>query len=89
MDFDIFSIAHPQIYFRTPSLEGLDVEHVGRNYVHVDVNRRRCVLVFQSEADELALVLTLVLYTIDEVRASLNHTLIDEFLEGFVLAAIA
>ena len=51
----------------------------------------RCggVLVFQSKAHKLTLVGTLVLDTIDEVGATLNHTLIDEFLEGLVLAGIA
>ena len=51
----------------------------------------RCggVLVLQSETDELTLVLTLVLYAIDEVGAALNHTLVDQFLEGLVLAGVA
>ena len=51
---------------------------------------RRCgVLVLQPETDELALVRTFVLYAVDEVGASLNHTLVDQLLEGLVLAGVA
>ena len=74
---------------RTPSLEGLNVEHVSRDDVHIDVDRRRGVLVLQAEADELTLVGTLVLDAIHEVGAALNHTLIDQLLERLVLARVA
>ena len=77
------------VIFRTPSLESLDVENISRNNVHIHVNRCRGVLILQTKANELTLIGTLVFDTINEVTAPLNHTLIDEFLEGLVLARIA
>ena len=51
---------------------------------------RRCgIIVLQAEADEFTLVGTLVLDTINEVRTTLNHTLVHELLEGLVLARVA
>ena len=77
------------LVFRTPGLEGINVQHVSRDDVDVYVDRSRGVLVLQSEADELTLVGTLVLNTIDEVGATLNHTLVDQLLEGLILARVA
>ena len=51
----------------TPSLEGLNVEHISANNVDINMDRCRGVLIFQSEANELTLVGSLILNTIDKV----------------------
>ena len=49
------------------------------------MNRLRLVLFFQTQRDELVGTHN----SIDEVRTSLNHTLVHQFLEGFAFANIA
>ena len=79
------------VVFRTPSLEGLEVENVGRDNVHVDVDG--CELIVgstglgsflhhvQAEEHRMTSLLAGLVIAIDEVRTTLYHTLIDEFLE--------
>ena len=52
------------------------------------MNRCYLIVVFQSATDELTLILPL-LYSINEIRATLNHTLVDKFLKRLVLTTIA
>ena len=69
----------------TPCLEGLHVQNVVLHYVHVHVDWCCVVLVLEAQAYEGVGVLD----TVNEVASSLNHTLVDEFLEGFLLLAHA
>ena len=89
---DIFAILEDELsmlVLRSPSLEGLDVEHISADNVHIHMDRcYLLVVVLQVQTHELTLVCSLVLDTIHEVRASLNHTLIHEFLEGLILTRI-
>ena len=74
----------------TPFLERLDVEHVGRHDVHVDVDGGGVILVLETEAHEHGcLRVVVVVYAEHEVASSLDHALVDEFLERLLLAAHA
>ena len=77
------------LVLRAPRLEGLNIEHISRNDVHIDMNGCCSVLVLQAYADKLTLVLTLILNAIHEVGTALNHTLVHQFLERLVLARVA
>ena len=76
------------VVFWTPSLKCLDIKYIGTNNIDVYVDGGSDVVVLQTEADELTLLGPL-LYSIYEVRATLNHTLINQLLEGLILARIA
>ena len=79
------------VVFRTPSLEGLEVEDVGRDNVYVDVDGGELIVgstglgsfLHHVQAEEYRVTgfLAGFVVTIDEVRTTLYHTLIDEFLE--------
>ena len=64
--------------FRTPSLEGLEVEDIVRHDVHVHVEWGSVVLVLQSQRDEGIGVFD----AIDKVATALNHALVYQLLEG-------
>ena len=74
---------------RTPLAESLNVENVVAYYIHVNVDRSNIILILKTNAYELTLVGTLVLDTINKVRATLNHSLVNQFLERLFLAAYA
>ena len=92
---DIFSILKHKLsifIFRSPCLEGFDVEDVIGHDVDIHMDGRRVlVLVFESETDEdgMSFFLTGYVVTIDEVASSLDHALVDKFLEGFFFAAVS
>ena len=69
----------------TPLAEGLQVEHIVANDIHIDVDLLRFVLIAQTERHKLIGAH----HAINEVRATLNHTLVNQLLEGLVLANIA
>ena len=52
------------------------------------MDRSSLVFILQTEADEFTLV-TPLLYSVNEIRATLNHTLVHQFLERLVFTAIA
>ena len=68
-----------------PVFEGLDVEDVVVHNIDVHVDRRGFVFLAEVERHELVGADD----TIDEIGPSLYHALVDEFPEGFVLAADA
>ena len=73
----------------TPSLECLDIENISRYDVYIYMDRSSLLVVLsQVQANKLTLIGTLVLDTINEVRATLNHTLVNQLLEWLVLAAV-
>ena len=56
--------------------------------VHIDVDGGGIILVFLSQADEDGgFGMVVGVDTVDEVGASLNHSLVDQLLVGFFLAA--
>ena len=58
--------------------------------VHVYMDRRGVILVFQSQADEYGrFVVVIAVHAINEIAASLYHSLVDELLEGLFLATYA
>ena len=72
------------LVFRTPSLESLNVELVCLHDVHVNVDWSDVVVVLKSKAYECRVVLAFLIYTIDKVGTTLNHALVDKFLERLV-----
>ena len=70
------------VVFRAPLLEGLQVENIVGDNVYVHVNRCYLVLVSQIVRDESIGILDAV----NKVRAALDHTLVDQFLERLLLA---
>ena len=85
---DVFAVFEHKFsigIFRSPSLEGFGVEHVGRNDVHVHVQRRHLVLILQPVAHESVRVLD----AINKVRPPLDHSLVHQLAERFILRANA
>ena len=76
--FGIFEIRHPVF-------ERLNIEDIIMYYIDIHVDRRGFVLFAEVERHELISTNN----AINEVGATLNHTLVDKFLEGFVFAADA
>ena len=85
---DIFAIFQNKFscaVFRTPRLKGFDIQDVVRHDIHVNVNRRHFILIFQTKTHKRVGVF----YTINEVGTALDHPLIDHLLKGFVFARCA
>ena len=78
----IFQNKFGSIVFRTPRLKGFDIQDVVHHDIHVNVNRRHFILIFQTKTHKRVGVF----YTIYEVRTALDHPLIDHLLKGFVFA---
>ena len=74
-----------RLIFWSPSLECLHVEHIVLHDVHIHVDR--CHVIFLAEV--VAHKGVRVLDAIHKIRTTLNHTLVDELLEWFFLAAVA
>ena len=68
-----------------PLLERLGVEHIVSHDVDIDADGRDLIAVFQPKGD----ILVGADDAIDEVGASLDHALVDEFLEGLFFATEA
>ena len=76
------------LIFGSPCAEGLNVQHITMNDVHIHVYGRNLVLVFQSQRHEERCLITLAfgsLHTINKVTAALNHTLINQLLERLIV----
>ena len=69
---------------RTPGAEGLDIQFVVVHNVHIHMHGDGLVLVLEARAHELVGAGNQV----HKVGASLDHALVDELAEGFVLAHI-
>ena len=76
------------LVFRTPSLESVNIQYIVGYDVDIHMDRSSLVFILQTEADEFTLV-TPLLYSVNEIRATLNHTLVHQFLERLVFTAIA
>ena len=70
---------------RPPCAESVNVENVVADYVHVHMQFLSFVTVLESVRNELVRADD----PVNEIRTSLNHTLIDEFLERFRLADVS
>ena len=77
--------------FRSPSLESFCVEHVVLNDVHVHMDWGHVFVVLsQAERHEnrMSFLVSGLVVAIDEVRTSLDHTLVDQLLERLFLHAV-
>ena len=75
------------LIFGSPCAEGLNVQHVAMNDVHIHVYGRNFVLVFQSQRHKERSLIAFAfgpLHTIYKVASALNHTLINQLLERFI-----
>ena len=79
MDLDIFSTAHPQIYLPSSNTNSASIV---RYDIYVYMDRGDLLLVFQVQGNEFIGSVDAV----HEVRPSLDHTLVDQFLERLFLA---
>ena len=76
------------LIFGSPCAEGVNIEHIAMNNVHIHVYGRNLVLVFHSQRHEERRLLSIAfgsLHTINKVASALNHTLVNQFLERFVV----
>ena len=77
---------------RHPVTEGIDIEDIVLDDIHVYVDRLNFVFVLwvvdEVVADKEVARCAFADITINEIRATLDHTLVDEFAEWFVLADI-
>ena len=80
--FTIFQYELCVVVFRTPVLESLYIQQIVRYDIYVYVDRGDLVLVFQVQGNEFIGSVDAV----HEVRPSLDHTLVDQFLERLFLA---
>ena len=84
----VFQYKFGIVVFRSPCLEGIDVENVVLHDVDINVYWSSLVLVFQTCRHEYgSLGVVVAVYAIYKVGAALYHTLVYEFLEWLFLAA--
>ena len=68
--------------FRTPVFESFNIQDIVGNDVYIHMDRSYFILVFQVQRYECVGIFD----TIYEVGTSLDHTLVDQFLEWFIFA---
>ena len=83
--FSIFQYEFGCVIFRTPVLESLNIENIVLHNVYVYVDRSNIVLVFQAKRNKCIGIFN----TINKVTATLNHTLVNQFLEWLFFYACA
>ena len=77
------------LVLRHPRAESLKVEHIVAHDIHIHMDRLHAPLVFRCVDKPIRDIgVRTANQAIDEVRTPLNHTLVDEFLKGLVLADI-
>ena len=87
--FAVFSHKLSVVVFGAPCFEGLNVENIVGDNVHIHVDRCHVgVVILQVEAHKhgMSLLLAGHIVAVYEVGAALNHTLVHQFLERFFLA---
>ena len=83
--FSLFKNKFGIFKFWSPCAEFVDVEHIVAHNVHIHVNRRNIIFIFQIQAHESVGVFD----TVHKVTAALNHTLVEKFLVWLWFAHIA
>ena len=84
----VFEYKFGILIFGSPCAEGVNVQHVAMYDVHIHVYGGNLVLVFQSQRHKERSLIALAfgpLYTINEVASALNHTLVNQLLERFII----
>src|SRR5690606_35864002 len=84
--FTIFQYKFSIRKIRTERFEFLCIQHVVMHDINIDVQGNRVVLISQTKRYKLVCSSSFFIqYTVHKVRATLNHTLVDQFFEWLFL----
>ena len=90
---DVLAILQDELsvlILRAPSLECLDIQYIVAYDVYIYVDRSYVVILLQVQTYEYrSLVVVIAVDAVNEVRATLDHTLVHQLLEWLFLAAYA